>query len=400
MNLKEILETYTPKVPEDELKNRVKAFQKELEADCALLIHPPDIYYYAGTKQEGFLLIPKESEPKFLVLKHAERASFECPFEVIPLKSTKVLGDTVKELVPSVKSIATELDVITLALYKRLTKMLSEVQFTDVSQKIRLQKAAKSEWEIETLKKCAFIVMQAYEKVIESVKEGMTELELNALAVAELRKNGHEFGETMRGGRMEGFAGHILSGISAATPSYMNAPLNGIGISPAMPAGPSFKQIKRGETILFDFFGTYMGYLVDMTRTFGLSPIPQKLKDAYQVVTEMHQYLKENMKAGSNALDIFNGVIEIAQKSPFAENFMGYPGNKVNFIGHGVGTEINDFPFLAKGLEMELKENMVIAVEPKFLFPEIGAVGMENTYLITKDGAVSLTQSPEELIEK
>lgn len=278
--------------------------------------------------------------------------------------------------------------------------MLPGVEFVDISSKIRRQKAVKSSWEIEVLKKCAQFVVKAYEKVIESVQEGMTELELNAIAISELRKNGHEFGETMRGGRMEGFAGHILSGVAAAVPSYMNAPLNGIGISPAMPGGPSFKKIEKGETILFDFFGTHMGYLVDMTRTFGLAPIPVKMKDTYKVVREMHQYLKENMKAGTNALDIFNGVMGIAQKSPFADNFMGYPGNKVNFIGHGVGTEINDFPFLAKGLEMELKENMVIAVEPKFLFPNEGAVGLENTYLITQEGAVSLTTAPEDLIEK
>ncbi len=400
MNLVEVLGKYTTRVPAQELKGRVKKFQEALKADCALLIHPPDIYYYCGSKQEGFLFIPKEGEPKFLVLKHVERAQWECPFEVVPLKSVRILGEVLKDLHTNLRTIATELDVISLALYNRIRKAIPDSEFVDASQVIRMQKAVKSKWEIEILKTCGKMVQKAYEKTVEMAKEGMTELELNAIAMAELRKQGHEYGEVMRGGRMEGFVGHILSGPAAAIPSYMNAPLNGIGISSAMPAGPSFKKIEKGETILFDFFGTHMGYLVDMTRTFSIGPIPQKMKDAYKVVREIHQYLKENLKAGVNALDVFNGVMQLVQKTPFAENFMGYPGNKVNFIGHGVGTEINDFPFLAKGLEMELKENMVIAVEPKFLFPGEGAVGLENTYLITSEGALSLTEASEDLLEK
>ena len=398
--MKEILERYTSRVPEEELRSRVAKFQKMLQADCALLFHPPDIYYYCGSKQEGFLLIPKDKEPVFFVIKHAERARWETPFEVVPIKGAKQLGEKIAEAAGTPKAMATELDLITLNLFNRLKKMLPETEIVDASGLVRKQKAVKSQWEIEVLKKCGEMLKDAYLKTFEALEEGMTELELNAMAMAELRKRGHEYGEVMRGGRMDGFVGHILSGVAAAVPSYMNAPLNGIGISPAMPTGPSFKKIERGETVLFDFFGTRMGYLVDMTRTFGLAPIPEKLKGAYRVVQEIHAYLKENLKAGASTLRVYEEVLKIAENSPYGENFMGYPGNRVNFIGHGVGTEINDFPFLAKGLDMELEENMVIAVEPKFLFPDLGAAGLENTYLITNQGAVSLTPAPEDLLEK
>ncbi len=400
MELKDVLERYTQRVPEEELKERVARLKERLEADVAVLVHPPDIYYYAGSKQEGLLMIPKNGEPHYLVFKHAERASWECPFNVVPVKSARKLPEAVSELGIRTKRVATELDVITLSAFNRLKKVFPDAEFVDVSPTVRQQKAVKSPWEIGVLKRCAEIVKGAYERVKKELREGITEVELSALAICEARRLGHEFGETMRGGRMEGFAGHILSGHASVVPSYMNAPLNGIGLSPAMPGGPSRKGIERGETVLFDFFGTHMGYLVDMTRTLGLSPIPEKLKSAYSVVLEMHNYLKENMKAGTDALDIYNAVVKIAEDSGLADNFMGYPGNRVGFIGHGVGTEINDFPFLAKGLEMELKENMVVAVEPKFLFPDLGAVGLENTYLITKEGAVSLTDAPEELFEK
>ncbi len=399
MDLRKLLGKYISFVPEEELSKRVKKLQENLKADIALLIHPPDIYYFSGTKQEGILLIPLKGNPTFLVLKHFERAKAETPFGVVELGSLKKIGEKIKEITPSINRIATELDVISLNLFNRLQKALPEAEFVDISGIIRNIKAVKSEWEIEVLKRSAEIVKAGYKAALDNIKEGITEIELNALAICEMRKLGHESGEVMRGARMEGFLGHILSGEAAAAPSYANAPLNGVGLSPAMPAGPSRKKITKGEPVIFDFFGTYMGYLVDMTRTFGLSPLNEKFKEAYKVVEEIHAYLKENLKEGANGAIIFDEVVKIASNSKYGEFFMGYGKDKVNFIGHGVGTEINEFPFIAKKLDMELKSGMIVAVEPKFLFPGEGAVGLENTYLITKDKAVSLTDAPEELIE-
>jgi len=160
------------------------------------------------------------------------------------------------------------------------------------------------------------------------------------------------------------------------------------------------KSYSETLEVIMDFFGTHMGYLTDMTRTFCIARAPEKMKDAYKVIREIHAYLRENLRPGKNALDIYNDVLKIVQDSPYKAHFMGFGDYRVNFIGHGVGTEIDEYPFIARGLKMELKENMVVAVEPKFLFPGEGAVGLENTYLITPEGAENLTPAPEELWEK
>ncbi|RLD98441.1 MAG: hypothetical protein DRI92_03925 [Aquificota bacterium] len=274
------------------------------------------------------------------------------------------------------------------------------MEWTDISPMIREAKSVKTPWEVEVLRKAGEIVVRGYIKARGLLQEGITEIELAARIFLEMRLLGHEDGETMRSGRMEGFMGHILSGYTAAFPSYMNAPLNGVGLSPANPTGPSLKKIGRKETIVMDFFATHMGYLTDMTRTLCIGQAPSKMREAHKVLTEVHKFLKENLKPGANALDIYNGVLEITTRSPFRDYFMGYGDYKVNFIGHGVGIEIDEYPFIARGLEMELKENMVVAVEPKFLFPGEGAVGLENTYLITPTGGQTLTPAPEELWEK
>jgi Xaa-Pro aminopeptidase len=78
---------------------------------------------------------------------------------------------------------------------------------------------------------------------------------------------------------------------------------------------------------------------------------------------------------------------------------MGAGSERVTFVGHGFGLEIDELPLLAKGWDEPLEPGMVFALEPKFVFPGVGAVGIENSYLVTADGAERLTSAPEELIE-
>ena len=74
---------------------------------------------------------------------------------------------------------------------------------------------------------------------------------------------------------------------------------------------------------------------------------------------------------------------------------MGPPGYNVKFIGHGIGIEVDEFPFVAKGAPTILAPGMVFALEPKFVFPGEGAVGLENTYLVTANGFETLTPLDE-----
>ncbi len=399
MNLEAILTQFTGMVPPEEISVRLLAFQQQIqkaELDGALLFYTPDIYYLSGTKQEGLLFVPAEGESRLFVVRHPRRAAVESPVPVVPLRSLKRLPDLLAEAGAG-KRLGTEMDLITLSLFNRWKRLLPEVEFSDVSPLVRETKAVKSGWEIETMRTAADILRVGYQAMLEGMREGITEMELASLVCLAMRNAGHEGGEPMRNGRMDGFVGHVLSGVSAVVPSYMNAPINGMGVSASMPQGPSRKPIGMGETVIFDHFGTYLGYIVDMTRTAALGEPPQRLKDAHKVLLESHSYLKEALREGGDGALVYDKVVEIAKKSPYGDNFMGYDDVGVSFIGHGVGTEIDEFPFIARGLTMPLREGMVVAVEPKFLFPDLGAVGVENTYLIGKNGAQALTTVSMEL---
>ncbi|MGB9667475.1 MAG: M24 family metallopeptidase [Thermosulfidibacteraceae bacterium] len=398
-DLKNLLERYMEFVPHEEIKRRLDKFTDSMNVDIALIGYPPDIYYLAGTKQEGWLIVSKDGKYVFACIKSPNRAKVETPIEVVPIRSLKDIPKVISDMGVKYESAATENDVLGWETVNKIRELL-KVDITNISPTIREIKSIKSEWELRIMKRSADIVKAGYEKFKEELREGLTEVELQSLCLLEMRKVGHEAGEYMRGGRFDGFLGYVISGFAGAIPSYANAPLHGIGLSPAIPTGPSFKRIEKGEPIIFDFFGTYMGYLVDMTRTAGLSPLPKEAMEAHRVTIDIHNWLRENLKAGIDAQEIYNGVLSIVEKSRYKEYFMGYGEIKVNFIGHGVGTEINEYPFITKGLSMELKENMVVAIEPKFLLPGIGAVGVENTYIVTKRGGAVLTDAEEDLFIK
>jgi len=76
---------------------------------------------------------------------------------------------------------------------------------------------------------------------------------------------------------------------------------------------------------------------------------------------------------------------------------MGAEAQRIRFIGHGAGLELDEYPFLAKGQQIRLQENMVIALEPKLVFPGKGVVGVENTHVVTQSGLRALTTYPEKI---
>ena len=101
---------------------------------------------------------------------------------------------------------------------------------------------------------------------------------------------------------------------------------------------------------------------------------------------------------GTVAGDLYEAAIEIAHEKGLGENFMGAGPDRIRFIGHGVGLELDEFPFLAKGQKTELQEGMVIALEPKLIFPGQGVVGIENTHVVTAKGLEQLTRAEEGIV--
>jgi len=389
--------------PASELKTRIAALQtllQEQELDAALMLQSADLFYFTGSIQQGILYVPASGEPLYLVRKEYTRARMESGLkEIVPFKSPRDLPTVLADFgYPLPKRIGMELDVLPVALYRRLTAVFSDGEASDVSLLLRSVRAVKSAYEIEIMKDAALQVDKVYQRAKEVITVGMTDLELAAELEATARRNGHQGITRMRGFNSELFYGHIFSGADSAVPAFLDAPLGGLGVNPSIGQGASYKRIERNEPITVDFVGAFDGYLVDQTRTLCIGGLPDTLKKAYDDMVSIQVRLKEIARPGVVWGDLYEECYTLACRLGYKDHFMGSAGAQVSFIGHGIGVEIDEFPFIARGFkDQALKEYMTFAFEPKAVFPGLGAVGIENTFWVAPDGLKHLTFSSEEL---
>jgi Xaa-Pro aminopeptidase len=138
--------------------------------------------------------------------------------------------------------------------------------------------------------------------------------------------------------------------------------------------------------MIVDLCGARDGYVSDATRTLFTERLDPPLGHALQVCELMLAELETLLVPGTPASTLYTRGLELAQDAGFGEAFMGHGPGRVRFVGHGVGLEINEAPVLAVGHDAPLQAGNVVAVEPKLVFPGVGAVGRENTYVVRETG--------------
>ena len=122
-----------------------------------------------------------------------------------------------------------------------------------------------------------------------------------------------------------------------------------------------------------------------------------ELEAAHEAMLEIQDEIKSQARPGTVTGELYELMVSLAEKKGYAENFMGVGEKRIRFTGHGVGLELDEFPFIAKGQQLVLQEGMVIALEPKTIFPGRGVVGIENTHLVTENGLESPSSFPDEI---
>ncbi len=379
-------------IPKDEILNRIERLKQLMGLnglDYVLILQNADIFYFSGILQQGFILIPLKGESIYFVRRNIELAKKYSPLKVERLKSNK----QILEYIDDNTTVGMELDVLPFQILKGYEKILKVVnaKIEDCSAIIKEVRQIKSELEINFIRKAGLIIKNVFMELKNFIESNKTEYEILCYAQNIAIKNYHQGFMRMRGFNQEMYFGHILSGESGITFGYPNAPTSGFGIYPSFPQGSGFRKVKRGEIVSVDLVGCYNGYHCDQTRPFAVGIIKREYYENFNRVKEIIEYLEDFIKPGVLWEEAYFKANEIAKKMGVEKNFMGYKEDKVKFIGHGVGVEVDEQPFLAPGFKKEFKENMVMAIEPKLFFPVLGVIGIENTYLVTKDGLERLT---------
>ena len=390
--------------PAEEIEQRLRRFAAALSEDgldAAVVVQSTDLAYLTGTNQQAHLIVPAAGEPWLGVRRTLARAREESPLaRVDPLPSLSGLGGALEAVgVPAGARVGFELDVLPAVRYLGYVRRLEGYRLGDCSPAIRGVRAVKSEWELEQMRRAGEQVRIAAEAVPSLLAAGVTESQVQREVESVLRQAGHQGQLRFRGFNQEMHYGQVLGGPSGAVPGYSDSPLCGPGPNAVLGKGPDGHRLRAGDPVIVDLVGGHDGYLADQTRTFALGRLDDDLRDAYASAVAILRSVEQEIRPGTAPSDLFLHAERMAVEAGLGEHFMGHGRDRVRFLGHGVGMEIDELPVLAPGFDDPIEPGHVIAVEPKFVFPGRGAVGIENMYAVTETGWENLTTASEELIE-
>jgi Xaa-Pro aminopeptidase len=389
--------------PAAEIERRIGRLREELGRaglDAAVIVQHADLAYFTGTNQQAHLIVPAAGEPRLLVRRVLDRAGRESPLDrIAPLRSLSGLGGELEEAGagPGAR-VGFELDVLPARAYLGYAKRLPGVELGDCTAAVRAVRAVKSAWDLEQMAAACEQVRVACEAVPGLIGIGVSEAEVQLEVERALRRAGHQGQLRFRGFNQEMHYGQVLGGPSGAVPGYSDSPLCGPGPNPAIGKGAGTHVLAPGDTVIADLVGGHEGWLSDQTRTFSVGEPPAEMAAAYEVAVAILRAVEGRLGPGVAPSALHALSEEMAGDAGLGEHYMGAGAERVRFLGHGVGMEIDELPILAPGFDEPLVEGNVVAIEPKFVFPGRGAVGIENMYAVTATGFETMTTASEELI--
>ena len=383
-------------LPTTEKNARLLKLQQVLiamQAEACLITSSVNQYWLTGFIFDGYILVYAEGEP-LLFVRRPTGLSGE---NIVGIRKPEQIPSLLREAGLQVpKQVLLESDTVTLSPALRLQAALEMPEIKNISAAIRTLRSVKSEYELNQIRESAAIHTKVYELIPSLYRKGMTDLALQIEIERQMRLHGsagifRSFGENM-----DIFMGSMLAGDNAQAPSPYDYALGGGGITPLLPLGANGTPLTPGTTLMVDMAGNYRPNMDDMTRTFVIEHAPDIAYKAHQVSLDIVHTLEATTKAGVPCAELWHLAEKIVRENKLEAYFMG-TAQQARFVGHGVGLEINEPPVLTPRSKDVLEPGMAIAIEPKFVLPGIGAVGVENTYIVHDDRLEKVTLYEEAL---
>ncbi len=364
------------------------------------------VYYMTGTFADGAFWLPLEGAPLLFVRRGAERAQLESPIEhIYTFPLWKELPHICQEAgSPLSPTIAAEMGALPWNMSTQLQFALHTHSFVSADALLLDARSRKSPWELKKMRLAGARHHEGvFHRIPEQIHAGMNERELAiqswkvffALGHSGMNRMGH-FGE-------ECFLGHIAAGDNGNYPSHFNGPLGLKGEHPAVPYMGNAQSIwEKNQILAMDIGYVLEGYHTDKTQVYfsgKLQDMPLEARKAHDACIEIQQRAAERLRPGAIPSEIWEEAKASAKRHGIEEGFMGRDGNKVPFLGHGIGLVIDEFPVIASRFDAPLIEGMTIALEPKVGLKGLGMVGVENTFEVTAQGGISLTGEDFSVIE-
>lgn len=389
-------------VPPGEVFHRISRLQRELDAISlggAMILDGVNMFYYTGTLQNGVLFVPAEGDPVLFIRRSFERAQKETPLKaLVRLKGLGELPGWLQTHSYQTARVGLNEATLPVSIFRRISEIFPQTAFEDMGLTLSMIRSVKSDYEVSLIREAGKKHKVLYDHIPGMIREGMTEWDLGSAIHNKMLKLGYTGMPRLATFNSEFFAGVVSFGESGNYPTASVGPGGSVGLCPAFPFLGGARRLKKGDIIFVDTGFAYGGYFTDKTRIFALGRPHESAVDGHKICLDIQEAVRCRLKPGAISSEIFEEVFrtEVVARD-FQENFMGYKSNQVPFLGHGIGLVIDEFPAIARKIDVHLKKNMVLAVEPKKGLKDTGLVGVENTFLVTAQGGEKLTPGSDEI---
>ncbi|HZG17162.1 MAG TPA: Xaa-Pro peptidase family protein [Candidatus Bathyarchaeia archaeon] len=356
----------------DRLK-KLYSFMENKCVDAMLITLPQHIYYLTGFLNEPHkrfmgLVLPKGEEPFLIVplldIEKAQQASSVT--KIFACADTENPYDLLKEKLPvSISRLGVEEEHLHVARYRAVMAATGAKESIDAGEPLREMRMIKSAEEIGKMKRAITLIEEVLAAALGHVKAGVTEIEIVAEMEYQMKKLGAEG---------PAFDTIVLSGEKSSLPH----------------GTPGTRKIQNGELLLFDSGVLVDGYHSDISRTFGVGEIHEKLVDMYETVLEANLASISAVQPGVAFATIDQAAREIIAQKGYGKYFL-------NRVGHGLGLEIHEYPSIHGNNHDIVREGMVFTIEPGIYIPQLGGVRIEDNVFVTSGGAEVLTSYPKKL---
>lgn len=383
-------------VNELELKwQRIQQAMRHGNADGCLLAMNMNLYYVSGRVFNGYFYLPAEGRPYWFV----RRLTIPETGQVHTIRKPEQIPAIFEELgLPMPRKLLLEADELSYNEYIRLQNIFTPEETGNASAMMRQARMIKTPWEVKQMRISACKHEAVYREIPECYRPGMTDIQLQIEIERRMRLHGSLGYFRAFGANMDIFMGSLLAGENAEVPSPFDFALGGAGIHESGPLGANGTLLKDGMTVMVDMSGNYTAYQTDMTRVFAIGDLPDRAYRAHMVALEIQAQMEQTARPGMLCADLYQDALAIVVQEELQDSFMG-SRFQAKFVGHGVGLEINELPVLSSRSSEILQPGMTFAFEPKFVLQGIGAVGIENTFLVTDNGVEKLTRLDENIIK-
>lgn len=350
------------------VKKRIdKLKEKNLLQDILFITKEESKYYFSGFRSSEFYLCFTKNHcyllTDFRYLESAKR--LEPFFTVVTLSNTYSIYDFLKEIQKE-QVIYIENKSISYDEYREIEAIFTKDRIRDLDGQLDALRYIKDEWELAQIKAAATIANNGFDHLLDFIKPGLTEQEI-ALEL--------EYFMSKAGGEGVSFKTILASGENSSMPHAL----------------VTQRKIREGDFITMDYGTRVNGYCSDMTKTIGVGKVSDEQKKVYAIVKEAQEKSLAEVCAGKDSFDIDQVARDIIKTQGYGDCF-GHG------LGHALGLEIHELPYLNAHSHHTLKENMVVTIEPGIYIPDAFGVRIEDLVIVTEKGYINLSHPNKDLI--